>query len=349
MGTGVSNLVDGSNSRDDKSTLRDMPAHLALVVILACILVVMVQIHIGAYTAELGYDESSHYVSGLLIYDYLASALFQSPMQFLRDFASAYPLVGIGHWGPFWYLVEAIWMFLFGESRMAIMAFSAATTVAIAVLLYSFTVKSLGKILAVFLALAFVCSPITQLSSTAVIPDGAVTLICFAGTIVWSRYTQTLNSRYSVAFGVIAALGLLTKGNAGCLALVPPIFLLVDRNWEILRRASFWAPVGIVLAAAGPWYLVTYHQVSQGFRYGWGWPYTSVAVPENFQILAAAYGPVLLGIAPLGLIPLFRSGYCRVKDLSRVGVALLIAVIVFQCVVPAAIQVDIWNQPYLRY
>ncbi len=214
------------------------------------------------------------------------------------------------------------------------MAFSAATTVAIAVLLYSFTVKSLGKILAVFLALAFVCSPITQLSSTAVMLDGAVTLICFAGTIVWSRYTQTLNSRYSVAFGVIAALGLLTKGNAGCLALVPPIFLLVDRNWEILRRASFWAPVVIVLAAAGPWYLVTYHQVSQGFRYGWGWPYTSVAVPENFQILAAAYGPVLLGIAPLGLIPLFRSGYSRVKDLSRVGVALLIAVIVFQCVVP---------------
>ncbi|HET7086101.1 MAG TPA: glycosyltransferase family 39 protein [Rhizomicrobium sp.] len=319
---------------------------LALVVIAAGVLTVLFQARLGAYSAELGYDECSHYVSGLFIHDYLASGLFHSPIKFLRDFGSSYPLVGIGHWGPFWYGVEALWMFLFGWSLTAMMAFSALTTVVIAALIYRAAAKPLGGLLAGFAALAFVCSPITQVSSAAIMLDGAITLICLLAALSWQRYTRTLDYRYALAFGALASAGLLTKGNAGCLALVPPFFLLLDRNWSILKRWSFWLPVGMVLLIAGPWSVISYHQVSQGFRYGWGWPYISVAVPQNAGILVRAFGPLLLPFVLLGAVPLFRRGDDNVRALSALAAILLSAVLIFQCVAPAAIQ-DRYLEPAL--
>jgi hypothetical protein len=311
---------------------------LGFLAVIAGILTVLLQIHLGAYRSELGYDECSHYISGLLIHDYLVSGFSETPITFLRNFASAYPLVGIGHWGPFWYLVEAFWMLLFGWDLTSIMVFSALTTVVIAAILYVVAAKPLGRFLAAFAALAFVCSPIVQVSSASVMLDGAITLICLLAAMAWFRYTETLDYRFSIAFGVLAAIGLLTKGNAGCLALIPPISVLLDRNWGIMRRTSFWVPAAIVLLIAGPWTLITYHQVSQGFRFGWGWPYTSVAVAENFRSLVTADGPLLLAFVPLGIIPLFKRDHSAVKSLSKISFALLAAVLVFQCIVPAAIQ-----------
>ena len=73
---------------------------------LACLisgLTVNLQFRLGAYDAEFDDDEASHYVSGLLIRDYLAGWLPGSPLGFVRRFHSFYPLVGIGHWGPAYY------------------------------------------------------------------------------------------------------------------------------------------------------------------------------------------------------------------------------------------------------
>jgi len=341
-------LSDQPGERSSRLKAMGVPA---LVAAMAGALVLLFQIRLGAYTAELGYDECSHYVSGLLIHDYLATGLGQSPLKYLRDFGSAYPLVGIGHWGPFWYGIEAFWMFLFGWSRTALMAFSALTTVVIAVLLYRTVAKPLGWVLALFAALAFVCSPITQVSSAAIMLDGAITLICFLAALAWQRYTRTLDYRYSIAFGALASMGLLIKGNAACLALIPPLFLLLERNWSIMKRKSFWIPVVMVLVIAGPWTAISYHQVSQGFRFGWGWPYTSVAVPENAGIMMRAFGPLLLAFAALGLAPLFRRNAedaksLDIRALAALGAALLGAVLLFQCIVPAAIQ-DRYLEPSL--
>jgi hypothetical protein len=334
-------VTKGKGSKRDAGSVE-----LGLVALLAGALAVLLQIRLGAYGAEFGYDECSHYVSGLFVHDYLAKGLTTSPLKYLRDYASAYPLIGIGHWGPFWYVVEALWMFLAGWSRISVLVFSALTTAVIAAIIYRAAVKPLGVILAAFCALAFVSSPITQVSSAAIMLDGAITLLCLLAVLAWFRYTRTLHWRYSLAFGFLAAFGLLTKGNAACLALVPPLFLLLERDWSLLKRASFWAPVAVVLVLAGPWSLATYHLVSQGFRFGWGWPYTSVAVAENARILVTAYGPLLLLLVPLGMIPLFRGQRDDVRDLSLVAFALLTAVLVFQCVVPAAIQ-DRYLEPAL--
>src|SRR4051812_19677115 len=59
----------------------------------------------GGYTSEfIGYpDESAHYVSGLMVHDYLHHLIsFESvsPLKFASDFYDYYPRVSIGHWPP---------------------------------------------------------------------------------------------------------------------------------------------------------------------------------------------------------------------------------------------------------
>lgn len=342
----VAGVMTGECPRPFWRAFANIIAEPGLVFVLAALLAIALQIRLGAYHSEFGYDESSHYVSGLLIHDYLASGIPHSPIKFLRDFAGAYPQVGIGHWGPFWYGVEALWMFLFGASRTAMLVFSAVTTAAIAAVMYRMAVKPVGRLLAGFAALAFVSSPVTQVSSATVMLDGAMTLICLLAARSWFRYSRAPNYRDAAIFGLLAAAGLLTKGNAGCLVLVPPLLLLLERNWGLMARASFWLPVAIVLVIAGPWSVMTYQLVSQGFRFGWGWPYTSVAAAENFRILVTAFGPLLLVLVPLGTIPLFRDKTGDARDLATVSLVLLAAVLLFQCIVPAAIQ-DRYLEPAL--
>jgi hypothetical protein len=109
----------------------------AVVAVLLLATSVATQHHMGAYGAELGYDEASHYASGLMIHDYLLHGLGTSPVRFLATWHSHYPLVGIGHWGPLYYGIEAVWMLLAGPSRAAALALSAVVAAATGTLIYA--------------------------------------------------------------------------------------------------------------------------------------------------------------------------------------------------------------------
>src|SRR5689334_11391847 len=75
--------------------------------------------HGHAFRVELSSDpdEPAHYVSGLLVRDYLAQGVPGSPMAFARDFYLHYPKVAIGHWPPLFYVVQGVWTLLFTPSR----------------------------------------------------------------------------------------------------------------------------------------------------------------------------------------------------------------------------------------
>ena len=63
----------------------------------------------GAYCADFAGnpDEAAHYVTGVMVRDYLAAVPWQPPMTFARNFYSHYPIVAIGHWPPMFYAVQA--------------------------------------------------------------------------------------------------------------------------------------------------------------------------------------------------------------------------------------------------
>src|SRR5581483_2252875 len=97
-------------------------------------LVVGLQIASGAYHTEFsGYpDEPAHYVTSLMVHDYITSLNPVSPMEFARNFYYHYPKVAFGHWPPFFYVVQGFWMILFSASRTSVRLELAFTTALLA-------------------------------------------------------------------------------------------------------------------------------------------------------------------------------------------------------------------------
>ena len=71
----------------------------------------------GAFQAEFGGypDEPAHYVTGLMIHDYIAGWFPATPLRFAENYYLHYPKVAFGHWPPVFHFLQAIWMLLFGE------------------------------------------------------------------------------------------------------------------------------------------------------------------------------------------------------------------------------------------
>ncbi len=298
---------------------------------------VATQLHMGAYGADLGYDEASHYASGLMIHDYLLHGRGGSPVRFLITWHSHYPLIGIGHWGPLYYSVEAVWMLLAGTSRAAALALSALVAAAIGTVVYAVLARRAGRVLGALAGLAWVISPIVQAGSGTVMLDLPIALLCLSAALAYAAWLREAWLGWAFAFALLAGAALLVKGNGGCLALLPPFVVLIGRRWDLLRRWSFWLPAPVVGALAGPWYAATYDQVEAGFRYGWGWAYSSDALRQNAAILFAGAGPALLAAGVIGFVMVCVRPR-RADPTMLCMAALLAGVCVFQTVVPAAIQ-----------
>ena len=80
----------------------------------------------GAFYSEFAgdADEPSHYVTGLMVRDYLAQLAPAPPMEYAEAYYIHYPRVAMGHWPPMFYAVEGVWYtpredFAYDESGIA--------------------------------------------------------------------------------------------------------------------------------------------------------------------------------------------------------------------------------------
>lgn len=312
------------------------------VVVLALLtaLTLYLQVRNNAFGAELPDDEASHYISGLLIRDYLLSGFQQSPIAYLTNYHAHYPLVGIGHWGPGYYLAEAAWMLVFPPTIQSAILLSTVFTVAAAGVIYLFAVRKLqlSPILAACAAALFVVTPLIQSGSSTIMLDVPVAFMTICAAYAYTAYLESESPWASAAFGLFAAAAILTKGNGALLALTPPLAVLATGRWELLRRWSFWLPAVIVLVLAGPWTLFTYGQVAAGFRYAWGAAYSRVATIENTNILLRDVAAPVLILAVLGVVAAVRDRGSPRRVAARMLIVMLASVWIFQTLVPAAIQ-----------
>lgn len=306
--------------------------------VLLATLVVMLQLIDGAYQGEFPDDEASHYISGLFLKEWLTSDFLTAPLRYLQEFHSRYPLVGIGHWPPFFYGVEALWMLILGQSKISVIALSAVVTFVTSMTIYKVLANRLGWIEGLFAAIIFLMSPMVRSGSTQLMLDIPVALFCFFAMLSYVRYLDTGRAWYSVLFGVLASAALLVKGNAVSLALLPALAVVLGGRWDLLRKPSFWAPVPIVAVMTGPWYVFTYGMVEQGFRYAWGWTYVATATAENSRYLLENLGVLTIVFAAIGFVRLvFRAGK-PADNLLVAASALFLSVWIFQTLIPAAIQ-----------
>ena len=161
---------------------------MAFLVLIA--LAVCTQHWIGAYQSELQGDATGHYVSGLVIHDYVKAALsFQltSPIHYLAWFHGHYPLVGIGHWPPVYYLVEAVWMLCFATSLTSVLMLSAVVTACTAWLVWFCLRRAFGAAIGYLAAGMVIIMPVVLRGTAELMLDVPVALACLAAAIAFAR------------------------------------------------------------------------------------------------------------------------------------------------------------------
>src|SRR3954452_5771244 len=325
--------------RKDLTLLRDFAVWFVLLAV-----VVWLQILSGAYRGEFGGypDEPAHYVTSVMLRDYFVHFHFHSPLRFAEEYSHHYPKVAFGHWPPFFYMLQAVWMAVFSAARSSVRLQIACTTALLGFGVFREGRRLFSVPLALGAALLTVCLPLIQTYSDEEMSETLLTLMCFWSVIYFARYMGSERLRDSFLFALFFSLAVLTKGNGWLLAAVPPIALTLTRRLPLLLRKSFWLPVAFIAAVCLPWQILTMRMAERGWE-GGSHPnlsYTASALLEFLRLFPQILGPVLLSLMGLGIIGCVVIPYIRrsIRAEWAVLFALVVAVWVFHSIIPAGVE-----------
>lgn len=276
-----------------------------VVVVFAALLgiVVILQILGGAYASGFGGypDEPAHLVTSLMVRDFIAGLNFHHPVQFAQQYYYHYPEVAIGHWPPVLYGALGTWFLLVGASRGSALLFIALVAATTAGIIYLTGKRLIGRWAGVLAAVLFIASPLVQEASARVMSEHLVTLGMLVSTLCFARFARTERINDGLAFGIVAAVAILTHPNAWALGLVPGITLALTNRWYLLLRPGLWLAALPPLMACIPWYALTLGMAEDGLIAGGGsllW--FSQAVGFG-QAIYNALGVAVLLFAVIGL------------------------------------------------
>lgn len=293
----------------------------------------------GAYRCEFGGhpDEAGHYVTGLLIRDFIARAKPGNPLGYAKTYYAYYPKVALGNWPPGFYLLQAAWTLPFGAGRTQVLVLMAGIAALVAALIAGMAAGRVPRPLAAGCGLAFLLLPLVQSHVAMVMTEPTIALLALLATVFWARYLADERAADAIAFGVVAATCILTKGTGFLLAGVPVFSVLLTRRWELLKRASFWLAAVVVAVLAGPWTLLTLKLAKEGWEEGSpSLAFTLSAIPYYADKLHQSLGSPLLALLLLGLAVTmaraWREG--RKAGLEAAVAALVLSVFLLHVLVP---------------
>jgi 4-amino-4-deoxy-L-arabinose transferase-like glycosyltransferase len=220
--------------------------------LLGCVL--LLQLLSGAFGAELvDPDEPAHFISGLLVRDYLASGLRTSPFSFARDYYSHYPKVAIGNWPPLFHALEGVWLLVLPAHPASVLVLLALVTAGLAWLIFLVLQHSVGVPHALLGAVLLVLMRHVPTYTSRIMIEMPMALVAAVAVWLFARYLDDPRMRWAAAFGAASVLAVLTKGNALFLALLVPLAILMGRRWSVLRKKELWIAALVVALIAGPW------------------------------------------------------------------------------------------------
>jgi 4-amino-4-deoxy-L-arabinose transferase-like glycosyltransferase len=212
----------------------------------------------GGFEDEFGGepDAASHFVTGLMVRDYLASRAPASAMEYASNYYLHYPKVSLGHWPPFFYVVEGAWMLLFTVSPLSLGLMMSVLVAVLATLLSEAAREEFCTGTGLALGVLAASAPLTQSASRTVMMECLVALLVFRATLAFGRYLDTGRWLHAAWFGVIASLACLTKGVAFFLGVLPPLGTIIRGDFRLFKRPPWWLPAFVVAALCAPWYLL---------------------------------------------------------------------------------------------
>ncbi|HEY1173182.1 MAG TPA: glycosyltransferase family 39 protein [Verrucomicrobiae bacterium] len=293
-----------------------------------------------AYRSEFGAepDEAAHYVTGLMVRDYIAAGCPGNPLKFANKFYEHYPKVALGHWPPVFYAAQAAWTLPFGASRESILVFMAVLTALLAWTSYLVLERLLDARWAWFGGLLLLLLPQIHQYGGLIMMEIPMSLLTLWGALAYARYLENGAWQASLAYGLIASATILTKYAGLALAFVPLVGLVLCARWAWLKRFSFWLPAGAVVVLCVPWIALTLKMASDGMaeeKLSLG--FILKAAPYFIGKIEATMGIALLAFALVGLIASWAM-----KPLQRPVLASLIGLMtgtyLLYLLVPAGLE-----------
>jgi hypothetical protein len=303
-------------------------------------IIVILQAMGGAYESGFGghNDEAAHLVTSLMARDFVADLDLHHPWQFAQQYYYHYPKVMIGIWPPVFYGALGIWFLIVGASRGTAAMFIAIVAATTAAFIYFTGKRLIGRWAGVLAAILFIASPLVQEASAAVITEHLTTLGMLVSTLCFARFARTGRISDGLAFGTVAAVSILTHGNAWALGLVPGVTLALTNRWYLLRRLGLWLAGVPALVTCVPWYSFTPWEVNA--REGGVLFLTAEAVPYYISSVHLAVGLPVLIFASVGV----WARIIRVKPRAEVApewaalAALAITTFILHCVLTVPLQ-----------
>lgn len=318
-------------------------AYLVVSFLLIFTLQIGFQVANHSYSSEFArtYDEAGHYVTGLMIHDFIAGLDWLTPMAFAENYYIHYPKVALGHWPPGYYLLQAAWTLMFSTSRMSIMVLMALLASLLGLAICLSLKREFGRWAGIGGGLLFVALPLVQANTSVLMLEVFLALSSFLAAISFARYLETEKPLWAAGFTLFAVLAIMTKANGLTLGLVPPLAVLLTRRFRVLRRPSFWIPAALVVALCGPWYWLTLDMLKNGIlEQSPTWRYTLAAIPTFSHHLVHSMGLGLFALAGIGFFAKIILPFTRRDVQDRWGAlgSLLLAGLIFHWIVPASFE-----------
>lgn len=276
-------------------------------------------------------DEGAHYVTGLMLRDYVTTGFPASPLVFAKNYYLHYPEVAFGHWPPLFYVLQACWTLLAGVTYTSLLLFMAFLTATTALVL---DVLAAGGLIAGVLYVAF---PVTQEYASSLMAEAPLALFTLLSLIALIRFLERETGWNAVIFGVAVSAAILTKPSGWAIPMTPILALLLLRSPRRLFSPRLIAAGTLVAVCCAPYYYLTLRMASAGME---GRAITvsrfSGAFLEYMKGIPAMTGYALLVLAICGFIwrvvlPI-REG--RLTVFWAVMTSFVAAVILFHSLVP---------------
>jgi hypothetical protein len=298
----------------------------------------------GAYHNGFGTfpDEPSHYVTGLMVYKYLTSALGVNPMAFAERFYAHYPAVGFGHWPPLFYALQAAWGLPFGLSRTSVLVLMAVIASVCAVLISRALWKRMGAVYAAVFGFLFVVLPIVRGHTGAVMAELPLTLFSFAAVLAFVRLLEKPSRLRAWTCGFALAAAILVKGDGWALLVLPVcVALLADHPGQFARK-WIWITLAPVAVLCVPYMLLTIGLATDGFEQAVpSWAFARKALYQYAVDHVRVFGAPVLALALVGAVGTLASVLRKPRQLEAVwilNVAVIASVYIFHAVVPTSIE-----------
>jgi hypothetical protein len=282
-------------------------------------------------------DEPAHFVTGLMLRDYVAQGLPATPMAFATNFYLHYPEVAFGHWPPVFYALQAGWTLLLPPNHTSVLLLLALIASCTACVLYQTAAQHFSQTLAIFAGLTYIALPLTQEYASEIMIELPVTLFALIAVLALVQVLDRSTWRSAVWFGIAASVTILTKSSGWSLALTVIAALLLSGKWSRNTTTRLILSSGIVVALCVPFYVWTRRMAFAGTE---GKPMTvrhSIeAIAQLIGVLPGALGVVLFVLAACGLclkviLPL------RTRSMQNYWAAMaayVVSVIVFHAIAP---------------